>query len=646
MKASTISYRVADFLRRHPPFDAVPESELRGLAAGGRVKFHEDGEILYRQGQSLDRYVYVIQQGTVRLLEETGRGEALLDLLGEGDLFGLSRFAGSEVHTHTARSESEVMVYALPVAEFEVLAREHPRVSRFLAAFLSVSNTYTPIGKEAKDREESVVGSYPLPWVQRPCCAEEVVRRHVPSCAPDLTLREAARRMRREQRPFLVVAERDGRYLGLVTDHDLGTRVAGGEATADAPVREVLHPGVEFAPPGLDVGAYLAWLIRARGDYLLITEHGDSGSPGVGVVGPDNFVGWGGTDVLAVARRLRSAGSLSELGDLRNRAETLIAGALTGRRVTMTLAGLADAFNALMFDRLQALIRAEMEEGGMTPPGLSHAWLLFGTAARRETLTRFHLDHGLVYADPPPERAQEVRTYFRELAQRVSLGLLACGFHNSAQTIVAGQLSGCRSLEEWGQAYAAWVHDPILNRAYTATNFFDLRVVAGDRALESELRLRIAAALRANPNFIGLLANDSMVNLPPLTFYNGMVVRDEGTYEETLDLYRGLIQPLVDVARVLTLEYGDGAPLPTMERLAAAASRLPEAEALLTEARETMRIALYHRARTALVHHTDGSSLDPAELDKYNRQLLKSGFRTILRLLHFVSGRYRLAPRR
>ena len=61
MRTSTINYRVADFLKQHPPFDVLAESELLQLAGHGRVKMHERGERLFEEGGQPGPFVFVIQ---------------------------------------------------------------------------------------------------------------------------------------------------------------------------------------------------------------------------------------------------------------------------------------------------------------------------------------------------------------------------------------------------------------------------------------------------------------------------------------------------------------------------------------------------------------------------------------------------------
>src|SRR5260370_21822479 len=84
MKTSVIRQRVADFLKRHAPFDALDEQDLLDLAGSGKVKFHESEEYIFRQGDPKGQFVWTIQQGRVELIEENPSGELLRDVLGEG----------------------------------------------------------------------------------------------------------------------------------------------------------------------------------------------------------------------------------------------------------------------------------------------------------------------------------------------------------------------------------------------------------------------------------------------------------------------------------------------------------------------------------------------------------------------------------
>ncbi|MCG6861876.1 MAG: cyclic nucleotide-binding domain-containing protein [Chromatiaceae bacterium] len=232
MKTASIGHRVADFLRRYPPFEYVEEDELLELARDGRVQFHEYDEILFQQGQPRKRFVYVIQQGVVRLIQETDRGELLRDIRGDGDLLGIGRFWGDPKHRFTARTDTDVILYALPADTFAALLDRHPRATRFLSAYFSVANTPLTLDGQ-KDREAKPrLGRRPIDWM-----GQVVSDLGKPvTCAPHASVRDLARTLAQNRAPAGIIAESEGIAIGLVTVRSLSDRVVTGECPLDAPV--------------------------------------------------------------------------------------------------------------------------------------------------------------------------------------------------------------------------------------------------------------------------------------------------------------------------------------------------------------------------------------------------------------------------
>ena len=117
MQTAAIAYRVADFLRRHPPFQFMDEADLIGLAARGRVRFHDSEEYICWQGAAHAPWFFVIQQGSVSLWDETVNPPVLRDMRAAGDIIGIERFHGAPVSLHSAKTASEVVVYALQATD-------------------------------------------------------------------------------------------------------------------------------------------------------------------------------------------------------------------------------------------------------------------------------------------------------------------------------------------------------------------------------------------------------------------------------------------------------------------------------------------------------------------------------------------------
>jgi len=182
------------------------------------------------------------------------------------------------------------------------------------------------------------------------------------------------------------------------------------------------------------------------------------------------------------------------------------------------------------------------------------------------------------------------------------------------------------------------VGNPFDNPFYHARPLFDLRSVMGQESLWRDLEASVREAVRANPIFVRLLANDCLNNLPPLAFFRDAVIEESGERSATLDLKRSALRPLVDVGRVFGIAAGSVLGGSTLERFRVARSMLPEQESIFREAAQTLNVVLYEQARAGIRQQDGGWKLNPDRLSHHDRQVLKSGFRSIHRLLEFTAA--------
>jgi CBS domain-containing protein len=189
---------------------------------------------------------------------------------------------------------------------------------------------------------------------------------------------------------------------------------------------------------------------------------------------------------------------------------------------------------------------------------------------------------------------------------------------------------------EWKQRYAGWVRSPILEQMYLARGLFDIRPLRDGHPLHREIEAAMAGAI--DRDFVRVIANDCVARLPPLTFFQDAVVDDMGESTTTFQLDRHALTPLVDVARVYGIAGGRALGGSTQDRLAMARRLLPQHEATFREAADTLRIVLWLQGRTGIGQGTGGGELPPSLLSRHDRQVLKSGFRVINRLIELTAN--------
>ena len=122
---------IAEFLRRHPPFDDVPEQALEELARSAEVEFFAAGATIFRQQDEPRKHVWIVRRGAVELIDQ-GR---VLDLLGEGELFGHPSMLSGRPTVFETRAAEDTLCYRLPAdAVVPLLAR--PAGLRYVARSL------------------------------------------------------------------------------------------------------------------------------------------------------------------------------------------------------------------------------------------------------------------------------------------------------------------------------------------------------------------------------------------------------------------------------------------------------------------------------------------------------------------------------
>ncbi len=172
---------------------------------------------------------------------------------------------------------------------------------------------------------------------------------------------------------------------------------------------------------------------------------------------------------------------------------------------------------------------------------------------------------------------------------------------------------------------------------YRARTLFDLRAVYGRRELFDEAMSAVGDVI--DNDFLHVLANDCLANVPPLTFYEDAVVDNAGERFSTFHLEESALRPLVDVARVFGMAGGAVFGRSTLERFAVASTLQPAWSQIFSEAVDTLRVVLWQQGRIGISQATSGAELAPALLSRRDRNMLRNGFQSILHLLEFTADR-------
>jgi CBS domain-containing protein len=604
VETNAISYRVADFLKKHPPFHAVDEGDLVALAAHGRVRFYEAEDFVLWQGEPHRAHVFVIQQGTVSLWDEANGRSVLRDIVGGGDMLGLERFTGARSCAYTARASSDVVVYTFPTEDVAGLLDKYPHAMQHVAANAGVTSGYNPAGARQEPHERFL--------------HDVVKQKTLATCSAEQSVREIARQLAAGADAVAVV---DGelRARAIVTSHELLEWIASGHGDLDQPISHLMTaPPATVRADATVTDGVLAMAAAGNGALALTADGAAGGRVHAIVTARDVSAVFGDQPVWI----LRDVGLAKTAGDLRatnQRARAFIRHHLTGTAPVDWLARFAHAADVSIVRRAIALVPDRV-------PGA--CWCFSGAAGRAEALT-LASPRPVVVVEDGQARDRAMAAYTGVVG-----ALAECGYLASPETSFDAAFH-VASVSEWRSRYAAWVREPILHAMYKARPLFDLRAVDGPSSLWQTLHATVAG--NVDHGFLHVLANDCLANLPPLTFFQDAVVEDTGEFANVFRLDESVLSPLVDVGRVFGMACGAGLGVSTLDRFAAARTRFAAHESIFRDAADTLRMVLWQQGRVGIDEGTDGSELPPALLSRQDRHLLKGSFRSILRLVQFAA---------
>jgi CBS domain-containing protein len=365
---------VAEFLKAHEPFSGLDEADLDRLAERAKVEFFTAGTVIFSRDQPPPDEIRVIRRGAVELVE---RGR-VLDLLEEGDTFGQAWMFSGLPTGWEARAREDTLCYALS-ADDVVPLLSGPAGLRFVARSLLM----LPRPGEAGDSHVNGIDS-----AQQP--AEDLITERPVICEPSVSLREAARRMVETGASSVMVGLEDGEF-GILTDHDLRSRVVAQGLSLDSPVRDVLTTPVFTARADQPAAELMLAMLGHGIRHLPVLSATDEV---LGVVTDRDLLAAQARTPFVLRRAIADAANPEELGEAGARLNSTV--------IALHQGGLAPGqISAIISVVVESLIGRTIELAVETagPPPTRFAWLSLGSHGRREAVPSSDLDSGMVWDD-------------------------------------------------------------------------------------------------------------------------------------------------------------------------------------------------------------------------------------------------------
>jgi CBS domain-containing protein len=613
---------IVEFLSRHAPFDALPEDALEELARSVEVEFFPSGGTIFRQAEGPLEHVWVVRRGLVELVD---RGR-VLDVLGEGELFGHRWMLAGLPAGFEARAAEDTLAYRLP-SDVAMAALSRPAGLRYVTQSLLTRSLPDTARGPALDPGHMRVA--------------ELVNGRPIICDADWTVREAARRMADDGASAAVIRLPDGR-LGIVTDSDLRDRVVAEGVQADAPVTEVMSaPAFTITPDRFGAEAMVEMLDRNIRHVPVVWPHGEV----LGILSDRDLLAAETRTAFVLRRAIEGAAGVEDL----RRAARQLRPAITGLHDARVAPAQIGSMIAVVVDALTRRL-IELEAAAAEPPRPMR-WLALGSFGRREVVLSSDIDSGLVW-DGGPDGEDAESPDPLDFGRRVVSGLAACGFAADSHGATAGDSLFNRSSDSWRRGTREVVDEPDQDKALIFLSLlFDGRTVYGIGEVRDPLEeLHQVWHQRAVLRLMLLLA---LSQHPPTGFRRfrdpprDFVVEHSGEHRGQLNIKDAGLLPIVAIARYVSLAARVHA-LSTRARLDAAATAgvldpreahdLNEAHDLFWEMRLEHQVGQLRRGEDP-DDYVDVKALDPS-----TRRYARDAFRAVSAVQRSLKGEMNLPP--
>lgn len=627
---NVISSRIAEALKRFPPFSMLQDQEVLKLAGEASVSMVPQEDNVWSQGERPGSEVLFLARGRVEYWWSREGALDRVDVRDVGDVLGLSAHVRAEPFRVTAKAVEDSLFYGLPWATLKPLidqndgARNYVRRHLFWAVRVGSAIDIPADSQSTEDvasRARNILQSH-LDGAQliQPRPAGQLL-----TCAPDTTLLEAATRMADRRLPSILVVDEQRHPLGIVTSSSLVKLGIVQQLAPTTPVNSFMAKPVITVSPRSSATAAILLMLRERISQVCVTEDGTPNTAALDVCTHKDLLAQNGHHPAGLLREMRSARTPARFRELCDEIENIARSYLEAGVSAIYLGQICAELYDEMLLRLIDLSTEELAAEGVALPKVTWAWMSVGSDGRREQILRTDMDNALVFSSTGDAASDEAhRQVFLDLAGRVIEGMTGAGFARCQGGVMALNPRWCRTDEEWLaeiRSPESFVSGDGLLRA---TVLFDLRFSAGERSLCQKLRAEIFRHVSADGRLQRSLAELVVDSTPPLNFIGRLVVEAFGGKDEEFDLKSRGMAPLRDAARLFALKHGLSRRHSTGGRWEELRRTVPHRAELAALARDAYDFLLRLRTLNGLKRNDSGRHLDPSTLTKIERSQLSS----------------------
>ncbi len=610
------------FLSTVPPFDLLPEHELR-QAAQSLVKSHRYRDmVLFVQNKTLLNYLYILLEGRLEKYIQDGDEKTLDGVLEEKSIYGgLSILFNKGISIRTVQTLDDTTFYCLPKEQFLDICSRFPEFTSFFTEEFSekmLQKPYVALIAQSATSQESTDHSFLNLTLQ------DIFSREFASCGENASIQEAAQLMTRKKRSSTVILDSHGKSIGLLTDHDLRKKVVAQNYPVDKPVGDIVSGPLITMPAQSQIFEAIMQMMKYDIKHLAITDNAQNL---LGIATEQDLLMAQGRSPIYLMREIQLADSVQQLrarqGQLPGLIKSMIESGARAAHLNRIITEISDAI-------LKKIVLFALEETGEPP--VDFAFMVMGSEGRREQTLKTDQDNAIVFRDVAGDKEEEVQSFFLHLGEKICTWLNEAGYSFCEYEIMAKNPDWCQPLHKWKQYFRQWIHEADPESLLHSSIFFDFRLGYGQEDIIQELRDHLFQSLSGWVGFYRHFAENALYFKPPLDFFGNLVLQNKQGRKNSLDI-KTPMRLIVDFARIYALQNKIGTTN-TLERL----EEIQRQGALEQQDYEELALAYGFLMHMRLAHQVNllveekqapDNLILPNRLTHIERQSLKEAFKRI-----------------
>ncbi|MBU2951771.1 CBS domain-containing protein [Tamlana agarivorans] len=633
---NSIAERVLDFLIKYPPFNLLSTQDLFEISKEVSIIYLEKGDTLFGKGDAAKSDFYMVRNGGVKLSHTTlDNTQEIINISDAGDVFGIRPLIAKENYKLSATANEESIVYAIPINKFTSVTKNNARINKFLITAFA-TNAYDPYTAEENGKifvdylpnsSQDIVNFQTANYTKKPI-----------TCHLNSTLKDAAIKMRDHKIGCIIVIDDHDKPVGIITNSDIKNKIATGLFPIETAVSNIMTSPVITSKKDLTVADGQLQMIKHHIGHLCITKDGTVNTKLVGVLNHHDVLATLGNNPTVILKEIKRANRTKKLRSARLKANSLLKNYLEQNIPVNHIVKIIAQVNDAVTVRAIEIALKKMP----TNPPVKFSWIALGSQGRKEQMLFTDQDNAIIFEDVSSDKYEETQTYFLELAKLVTKSLNKVGFEYCEADMMASNPKWCISISQWKSQFEDWILHPDEKAILLSSIFFDFSPIYGEDALAEELSDAIYKALEQTSIFFKFLGRDAIKNPSPLGFFKQFAVEKSREQKDLFNIKNRTIMPLVDAARLLTLQNHIKGINNTSDRFEQLAILDPNSKALYHSCSYAFKALSKFKTKQGILHNDSGKFIDIDSLTKEEQLKLRRCLKPVHEIQEVLKIRFDL----